>query len=166
MGAEQILEKLRQAGEYLVVAESVTGGALTAAFTAIPGASDVLLAGVVAYDTELKHKLLGVSATLLAQQGPVTEEVAIQMALGLREKVSALKGIPLRRITGVATTGVAGPTEQAGHPVGEVFIAVSRVAQSGEGANVYQHQISGDRAAVQKTAVSLTLSHLLEEIRG
>jgi nicotinamide mononucleotide (NMN) deamidase PncC len=56
---EKILDQLRSQSQYLVVAESLTGGLLTARFAAIAGASDVLLTGIVAYDTRLKHELLG-----------------------------------------------------------------------------------------------------------
>jgi nicotinamide-nucleotide amidase len=90
---EKILDQLRGQSKYLVVAESLTGGLLTARFAAIAGASDVLLTGIVAYDTRLKHELLGVSNQLLENQGPVVPEVAAQMAEGLRSRIANKTGI-------------------------------------------------------------------------
>lgn len=160
MTARDILQRLRLLGKYLVVAESVTGGLLTAEFTAEPGASEVLLAGVIAYDTELKHELLGVSKALLDSQGPVDAEVVAQMAIGLRERISGQKRFDPQKLVAIATTGVAGPTAQGSAPVGRVLIAIAQ----GPSANVYQHELAGSRAEIQKTAVLLGLEHLGEEI--
>lgn len=162
--AEQILEKLRAGNSKLVVAESLTGGLLTAEFAKIPGASDVLLTGIVAYDTSLKHELLGVSSQLLENQGAVDPEVAAQMADGLRNKISQKLSIDLDKIVAIATTGVAGPTEQDGKPVGEVYIAISSGPEGKVSTNVFAHQLEGDRAEIQKSAVLLGLGHLWEEI--
>jgi nicotinamide-nucleotide amidase len=104
-------------GQTLAVAESLTGGALTAAVVDVPGVSAVLRGGVVAYATELKHLLLGVDPDLLAAQGAVHPEVARQMAGGVRARLGATWGL--------ATTGVAGPGSQDGHPPGTVFVAVA-----------------------------------------
>ncbi|GAA3295166.1 hypothetical protein GCM10020295_21600 [Streptomyces cinereospinus] len=71
---------------------------------------------MTAYATELKHRLLGVDATLLAQCGAVDPQVAAEMAAGVRKALGADWGI--------ATTGVAGPDPQDGQPVGTVFVAV------------------------------------------
>jgi nicotinamide-nucleotide amidase len=113
-----VLEQLRQRKQTLAVAESCTGGGLGAELTAIPGSSDVLLGGVIAYSNAVKRNLLGVSAELLEQFGAVSDPVAQAMAEGAR------------RLTGsdwsMAVTGVAGPgggsTEK---PVGLVHIAVA-----------------------------------------
>ena len=107
---EKILDQLRNQSKYLVVAESLTGGLLTASFAAIAGASDVLLTGIIAYDTRLKHELLGVSNQLLENQGPVDPEVAAQMAEGLRSRIASKTGIDSDQIVGISTTGVAGPS--------------------------------------------------------
>ena len=122
--AEQILSALRSAGKKLVVAESLTGGLLTAEFAKVPGASEVLLTGIVAYDTSLKHELLGVSRQLLENQGAVDPEVAAQMAEGIRVKIAAKMGLELSQVLAISTTGVAGPTEQDGKQVGELYICV------------------------------------------
>ena len=116
--ASVVLEQLRKQQQTLSVAESCTGGGLGAELTAIPGSSDVLLGGVIAYSNTLKQRLLGVSAELLEQFGAVSDPVAQAMAEGAR------------RVTGsdwsMAVTGIAGPGGgSAEKPVGLVYIAVA-----------------------------------------
>jgi PncC family amidohydrolase len=162
--AEQILSALRSANKKLVIAESLTGGLLTAEFAKVAGASDVLLTGIVAYDTHLKHELLGVSRQLLENQGAVDPEVAAQMAEGIRVKMALKMGLELSELVAISTTGVAGPTEQDGKPVGELYICVSKGPEDQVSSNVFAHQLGGDRQNIQKTAVLLGLDHLWEEI--
>ena len=113
-----VLEQLRQRQQTLSVAESCTGGGLGSELTAIPGSSDVLLGGVIAYSNAVKEHLLGVSAELLEQFGAVSDPVAQAMAKGARH------------LTGsdwsMAVTGIAGPGGgSAEKPVGLVYIAVA-----------------------------------------
>ena len=115
--AAQIVSALGERGQTLATAESLTGGMLGAAITAIPGASAVYRGGVVAYATELKTVLLGVPADLLAQHGPVHPDVAAAMAAGVRDRLGATWGL--------ATTGVAGPDPVDGLAPGTVHIAAS-----------------------------------------
>jgi len=164
MTAQEILALLQKQGKKLVIAESITGGALSAAFTEVPGASKVLLAGVVAYDTDLKHELLGVSKQLLANQGPVDPEVVAQMALGLRAKIAHGKSLAETELVALATTGVAGPEAQGGKAIGTVYIAVA--TGDGSQTNVFAHSLAGSRAEIQKAAVLLGLEHLWEEIQS
>ena len=159
---EKILDRLRHQSKYLVVAESLTGGLLTARFAAIAGASDVLLTGIVAYDTRLKHELLGVSNQLLENQGPVDPEVAAQMADGLRSRIASKTGIDSDQIVAISTTGVAGPATQGDKPVGELYIAVSQAGAT----KVFAHQLAGERGQIQNSAVLLGVGHLWDEITG
>lgn len=107
-----VLDLLRTRGLTLAVAESLTGGLVGARMASVPGASDVFLGGVVAYDARVKFDVLGVP------EGPVvTEEAAAAMAIGVRRLLAA--------DVGVAATGVAGPAEQEGRPVGLVCLAVA-----------------------------------------
>ncbi len=110
-------------GQTIAVAESLTGGLVAAALTAVPGASAVVRGGVVAYATDLKAELLGVPADLLERYGAVHPEVAAAMAAGVRDR--------LRAGYGLATTGVAGPDPAEGKPVGTVYIAVAGLARPG-----------------------------------
>ena len=159
---EKILDNLRSQKKFLVIAESLTGGLLTAQFAAIAGASDVLLTGIVAYDTRLKHELLGVSNQLLENQGPVDPEVAAQMAEGLRSKISSKTAIDSDQIIAISTTGVAGPGAQGDKPVGELYIAVSQASET----KVFAHQLTGERGQIQNSAVLLGVGHLWDEITG
>ena len=116
--ASVVLEKLRQRGQTLAVAESCSGGGLGAALAAVPGASDVFLGGVIAYANAVKQGLLGVDPLVLERWGAVSDPVAEAMAKGAR------------RVTGsdwaLAITGVAGPGGGSdSKPVGLVHIAVA-----------------------------------------
>jgi nicotinamide-nucleotide amidase len=162
--AKQILDELRSQNKKLVLAESLTGGLLTSEFAKVAGASDVLLTGIVAYDTTLKHELLGVSRQLLENQGAVDPEVAAQMAEGIRNKIAQKLGLELGSLVAISTTGVAGPTEQDGKPVGELYICVSSGPEGAVASNVFAHQLAGERAEIQNSAVLLGLGHLWEEI--
>jgi nicotinamide-nucleotide amidase len=144
--AREVHELLLARGETLAVAESLTGGALAAAVVAVPGVSATFRGGVVAYATELKSELLGVDAALLAARGPVDPDVAVAMAEGVCERLGATWGL--------ATTGVAGPDPQDGHPPGVCFVAVAGPA----GTRVDALALAGDRAAVRAAAVAAALA--------
>jgi nicotinamide-nucleotide amidase len=101
----------------VAAAESLTGGLLGAELTRMPGSSATFAGGIVAYSTPLKASLLGVSQELLDRWGAVHPDVALAMAAGARERLSASYGL--------AVTGVAGPEPQDGQPVGTVHIAVA-----------------------------------------
>ena len=120
--AAKIVGVLTDRGQTVAVVESLTGGLLGAAITAIPGASVVFRGGIIAYATELKAALLGVPTDLLVTPGAVHPDVAAAMAAGARDRLGATFG--------VATTGVAGPDPADGKPPGTVHIAVSSGPQS------------------------------------
>ena len=111
------MSALAERKQTLATAESLTGGLLGGAITAVPGASTVYRGGIIAYATELKAVLLDVPAGLLDRHGPVHLDVAAAMATGARERLGAGWGL--------ATTGVAGPDAVDGHPPGTVHIAAS-----------------------------------------
>jgi nicotinamide-nucleotide amidase len=151
--ARLAVELLTRSGRTVAVAESLTGGLVSGALTSVPGASVVLRGGVVAYATDLKEALLGVSADLLARQGPVDPDVAAGMAAGVRRVLGATYG--------VATTGVAGPGPADGKPAGTAFIAVCGPARdAGQGL-----QLRGDRQRVREETVRQALSLLVSVLR-
>ena len=116
--AEAVLDKLKAAGKTLSTAESCTGGTIAKMITAIPGSSEVFKGTVVSYATAVKEEVLGVNHDDVEKYTVVSQQVAEQMATGVR----AL----LKTDYAVATTGVAGPgggTEE--NPVGTVWIAVA-----------------------------------------
>ena len=116
--AEVVFEKLKAAGATMASAESCTGGSIAKMITAIPGSSEVFKGTVVSYATEVKENLLGVSHDEVLKYTVVSQQVAEQMAVGVKSL--------LKTDYAVATTGVAGPsggTEE--NPVGTVWIAVA-----------------------------------------
>jgi nicotinamide-nucleotide amidase len=149
-----VLSTARRARLTVAVAESLTGGRVAAALTAVPGASAVLRGSVTAYATDLKASLLGVDAALLSRVGAVDGEVARQMAVGVRRVCGADLGI--------ATTGVAGPEGQDGKPVGTVFVAV--VGPDDDRALVVPARFEGDRAAIQREATRLALANAVAHL--
>ena len=101
----------------MATAESLTGGRLAVALTDTPGASETYLGGVVTYATELKTSVLDVDERIIDEYGVVSAACAKAMASGVR----ALTGATF----GLATTGVAGPTDQEGKPPGTVFVGIA-----------------------------------------
>ena len=150
--ARQVHEALLARGGTLAVAESLTGGALAATVTTVPGVSQTFRGGVVAYATELKRDLLGVPADLVERHGPVHPLVAAAMAAGARLQLGATYGL--------ATTGVAGPDPQDGHPPGEVYLGLA----GGEPLRLLHRRLdlTGDRAAVRAGTVRAALGFLHE----
>ena len=115
--AAVVLQACRERGLTVGVAESCTGGMLGARLTAVPGSSDVVRGGVIAYDDAVKRSLLRVPSELVAEHGAVSEPVVRAMASGLRSVVPV--GAAL------AITGIAGPGGgSAAKPVGTVWIAL------------------------------------------
>jgi len=149
--AEDVVAALAARGATVAIAESVTGGLVCAAITDVPGASAVLRGGIVAYATDLKTELLGVSEVLLGSAGPVHPVVAVTMASAVRVKLGATYG--------VATTGVAGPGPQRDRAVGTVYIALD----GPDGSSVERHQLDGDRADIRDESVVAALRLLLSE---
>jgi nicotinamide-nucleotide amidase len=143
--AAQIVGLLTRRRQTVAVAESLTGGLLGAAITTVPGASSVFRGGVIAYATDVKAALLGVSAALLAERGAVDPDVAGAMAAGVRERLGAA--------IGAATTGVAGPDAADGKPPGTVHIAVSTAG----GTVVQTLALSGGRDEIRRDTVERSL---------
>ncbi len=138
-----VIKELAAQGLTLAAAESVTGGYVAGRLCAVPGASAVFRGGVVAYHPDVKFGVLGVP------QGPVvTEEAAVAMAEGARMGLGA--------DVGIATTGVAGPDESEGRPVGTVCLAIS----TDEGSIATTVQLPGDRERIRQFS-TITLLDLL-----
>jgi len=151
--ASGLIDRIRGLSLTVAVAESLTGGLVIARLVAIPGASAVVLGGIVAYSSELKHSVLGVDGSLLVATGPVHPQVAEQMA----DRVRTVLAVGGRRADiGLATTGVAGPGAEGGHPAGTVYIALA----VGDSVRSLRLSLSGDRQAIRERAVSELLSEL------
>jgi len=156
--AKELIGKLEAKGLSLAIAESLTGGALCSELVSVPGASKVILGSIVAYQTGLKSSSLGVSSELLSQVGAVDGEVAVQMAEGVRSRLALQLLKNTDDVIGVATTGVAGPDEQDGKPVGLVFIAVV----GRKGILIWEENFSGDRQAIRSQTVDKAIARIRE----
>jgi nicotinamide-nucleotide amidase len=144
-----VLDLLRQTGRTLAVAESLTGGMLASRLVGVPGASDVFWGGVVAYDSKVKFDLLAVP------EGPVvTEETAAAMAVGVKR----LLGTDV----GLATTGVAGPTDQEGKSPGTVCIGIA----VGDEVTTAELRLPGERQLVRELSVITVLAALRQRLVG
>ena len=155
----EIHRLLREAVQTVAVAESLTGGLLAAALTETAGASASFRGGLVVYATDLKARLVGVSQALLAEYGAVDARVALELAQGVRERLSSSWG--------VGVTGVAGPQPQDGRPVGTVFVAVVGPGRHLESAaeTVSELQLSGDRNMIRSQTVAQAVELLLAALR-
>jgi nicotinamide-nucleotide amidase len=152
--ADDLLALLRAEGATLATAESLTGGRLAAEITSVPGASASYVGGVVAYATRVKQQLLGVPDAVVAEHGVVSTECASAMAAGVRDALGATWAL--------STTGVAGPDEQEGRPVGTVFVGLA----GPDGARAVALSFGGDRAAVQDQTVARAIATLVWKLRG
>jgi nicotinamide-nucleotide amidase len=139
--AAAVLSAAEERGWTIAVAESLTGGLVLAELTAVSGASRVVRGGVVAYQSRVKTGVLGVSATILTEQGAVSAEVVGQMARGVAAVCSA--------DIGLATSGVAGPGSSDGVAAGTYWIGTW---QGGSEERVLE-QAEGDRSSVRQAAV-------------
>lgn len=141
------------AGRGLTVAtgESLTAGLVAATLADVPGASAVLVGGVVAYDARVKGSVLMVPPEVLAS-GLVTDAVARAMAEGARRVLGA--------DVGIGTTGVAGPEPHDGEPVGSVWIAVC-----GPSAMHSRHlRLSGSRDRIRRQTVQACWALVVEAL--
>lgn len=137
-------------GKTLVTAESLTGGGIGAALTAVPGSSAVYKGGVISYTNEVKHGVLGVQSDSLEQYGAVSAQTAGQMAAGVRRLLDA--------DIAVSVTGLAGPTgDEFGNPVGTVFIGYEDACR----AHVHHFCFQGNRDAVRAQTIEAALKLIL-----
>lgn len=138
-------------GKTLVTAESLTGGGIGAALTAVPGSSEVYKGGVISYTNWVKNTVLGVPAEVLEKYGAVSEPVAEAMACGVRKLLEA--------DAAVSVTGLAGPSgDEFGNPVGTVFVGY----QDSERTVVRKCLFAGDREAVRRQTAETVLRLVLE----
>jgi len=149
---ELVLDRCRELGWSLATAESCTGGLVAAGLTAVPGSTDVVVGGVVAYANEVKIGELGVRADLIEERGAVSAEVAEAMARGACERL----GVDVA----VAVTGIAGPGGASEEkPVGLVYFHVETPEASKGGF----FNFPGDRDSIRRRAVVGSL-HLVRRL--
>ena len=138
-------------GKTLVTAESLTGGGIGAAITAVSGASAVYKGGIISYTNEVKHGVLGVSLETLEVHGAVSLQTAEEMAVGARKL--------LQSDVAVSVTGLAGPGgDEYGNPVGTVCIGFCNAHES----FAVKHHFEGDRESVRNQTIRAALELVLD----
>ncbi|MCG6950290.1 MAG: CinA family nicotinamide mononucleotide deamidase-related protein [Acidobacteria bacterium] len=144
-----VLMQLESLRHTLAVAESCTGGLMSAHLTNVPGASESFLGGVVSYSNDAKENLIDVPHEMLVEHGAVSEEVARAMAMGVRGRFVS--------DWGVGITGIAGPTGGTEEkPVGLVHWAVA-----GPNGVTARHRVfMGNRSIVREWSLNAALDHL------
>lgn len=146
----RLVAAMSGAGLTLACAESCTGGGLGAMVTGVPGSSACFRGGIISYDNEIKQRLLGVPAEMLAEHGAVSEPVARAMALGARDRVGS--------DLGVGITGIAGPSGATpGKPVGTVHIAVADGPADDPEISHRALRLRGNRTTIQRAAAQWAL---------
>lgn len=155
--ARRVIEANRAAGRRIAVAESCTGGLVSAALTEIPGSSAVFEAGFVTYSNTLKHELLGVSEDVLDTFGSVSIATAWAMAQGALKKSGA--------DVAVSITGIAGPDGGSEmKPVGTVVFARAELGKDSENAVADLRRFPNEgRASIRFQAAVCALELLLPE---
>jgi nicotinamide-nucleotide amidase len=143
---QAVIDLLHQRGGTVSVAESMTGGGLGERLTSVNGSSVAFVGGAITYKPEVKSTLLDVDEVTLLKFGPVSKEVANEMACGICEKLGTTYGVSI--------TGNAGPSSDVdGKPVGLVFVAIAHP----NGCEVEEHQFRGERADIRRRATQAAL---------
>lgn len=151
--AAAVVAAAQERGAVLATAESLTGGMIGQALTGVPGSSAVFNGSIVSYANSAKHRLLGVPQEVLDGPGAVSEECALAMAQGARERLGA--------DFAVAVTGIAGPGgAEPGKPVGTVWIGFSAEGQG----NARRFQFGGTREEVRQQTAIQALETLLSAL--
>lgn len=152
--SRRVVALAMQKGITVGTAESLTGGMIASSLASVAGASQVLMGGIVSYDSRVKRELLTVPQELIDESGVVSDPCARQMALGAK----ALLAVDIA----VSATGLAGPGGgTAETPVGTVYLSVV-----GKGASRAMHRrFRGSRQAVRCKAAKAALQMILDEIQ-
>ena len=153
--SRKVIALAAEKGITLGTAESLTGGMIAAALAGVPGASQVLMGGIVSYDPGVKQKLLGVAPEVIKGVGVISEPCARQMATGARERL----GVDIA----ISATGLAGPGGGTPSiPVGTVFLGIA----TPKGWRVEKKQFRGGRQAVRRKATLAALQMILEALQA
>lgn len=150
---EQLLNALLVDRSYptLATAESCTGGTVASRIARYPGSSNYFLGSVVSYANDVKHRVLGVSQSVLEERGAVSPECARSMALGARKLIGS--------DIAVSTTGIAGPSGGTSRkPVGLVYIGIATPARL----EAFEFHFEGDRVKVIDQAAFQALTLMFE----
>ena len=145
----KIISLLKERNQTITFAESCTGGQIASAFTAISGASSVLMGSAITYANEIKSEWLGVKEETLIEYGAVSSQCVEEMLVGILKMAHADYAI--------AVSGIAGPTGgTTDKPVGTVYIGIRNKQES----IVELHLFEGDRESIQKQATQMAIALL------
>ncbi|WP_445169786.1 CinA family protein [Mycolicibacterium sp. Dal123E01] len=147
-GAKALVAALTARGQTVATAESLTAGLLAATLAGVPGASAVLVGGLITYTVDTKIALAGVPPEVLDAVGPVAAPTAAALAEGARDRCTATWGVGL--------TGVAGPEPHGGHPVGTVYLGLAGPGPT----EVVELHLDGSRWDIRLAAVHQAISRL------
>lgn len=150
----ELMRVLKEKKLTISAAESLTGGLFQEELTSVPGVSSVLKGGVVCYTNEVKEKVLGVKKETIEKFGVVSHECAKELA----ENVAALVSADI----GISFTGVAGPDELEGKPVGTVYIGI---AIRGKQTVVEKLELGGSREANRSRSVKYGCYYLIKHLQ-
>jgi len=151
---EVVVKLLKERGKTVAFAESCTGGLLSSTIVNVPGASEVFVGSVVAYDNEVKKKILGVREETLERFGAVSEVCVREMSEGLKNLMEA--------DVCVAVSGIAGPTGGSPEkPVGTVFIDLFEKEH-----RTVKYHFSGDRNMIRTRSAMTSLELLRRHLKG
>ena len=146
---QKVVGMLRDTGYTVAVAESMTGGLVSRILTSMPGSSSYFIGGAVCYSPRAKIIQTGIDPKVIAEYGIVSEQTAIGLARGIRQRLVTTLGIGI--------TGVAGPESHGGRPVGTVVIALS----DKKGDMVKEYIFDGDRQEIQQKAAEAVFGMLV-----
>ena len=151
---QKIIEKLTLDQQTITFAESCTGGRIAAEFTAVSGASSILLGSVVTYSNAIKHQWLGVRITTLENEGAVSEACVREMLNGVQKLADSNYAI--------AVSGIAGPTGGTEFkPVGTVYIGIKTPFSE----KIFHCYFNGDREEIQEQSVIFAIEKLEKAIK-
>lgn len=150
--ASVLVNKLKEQGKTMAIAESITGGLISHFLTAIPGSSKILRGSIVCYTDKVKHMQLGVPEEVLKTEGAVSEKTASILAKEVRTRLGADFGLSI--------TGEAGPEPSGTQPIGKVYIGLD----DGKNSEVLEIQLSGRREGIQMRAAKHGIFMLIERL--
>ncbi|PYI50437.1 competence/damage-inducible protein A [Paenibacillus flagellatus] len=153
-----IVELLSRSGKKAALAESCTGGLASELLTAVPGSSAALVGAIVCYTNAAKRDLLGVPESLLEGEG-APGAISAETAAALAERVMERTGADYA----LSITGVAGPAQSEGKPVGLVYIGI---AERGKPAETEKLQLSGNRGSIRLKAAKQSFYRLWQRLRA
>ncbi|MDV2885205.1 competence/damage-inducible protein A [Alkalihalophilus pseudofirmus] len=151
---EVVSKQLKKHKYYIAAAESLTGGLFSSALTSISGASEIFHGSIISYATKVKENNLGVPNKIIAENGVVSAECAVEMAKAVKLK--------LQSDIGISFTGVAGPGTQDGKKPGEVYVGIC--GPNNEMA-VHKLKLSGNREAIRQRTINYGCFYLLNELK-